>query len=406
MAEKNKHKSPGLLATTRFVLGLAVIFVWESAMSGETVFGIVPRARIPPVLASNVAENIFLPGALHLRFGMTREEVFKTCPSLEYDAEFVRKYFLRYTQPVILQNQLKGIEFSGGFPKPSQETVNTTVEWLLGVFGPPTTAFEKPAPDGGRIGLIWKRNDFSVACWFSSIESGKSFYAYLKLVSTNSNMERILSASGGRDLPKTSQGILASLGVWSRTVATLESKGAHLSLAKPIPTGPPAPSIALLEKYEVLSGEGLSGSGFVIQHRNSLYGVCSLHQFDGEVPGSFEPIQGTPVPLDKARVIRQKDVQVVPVRFPQPKIQFLTYRADFTLRPGEEVYVLGPAGGVELGMLATTQMEGGSYRSTTGPKQFTVRMAKPFVAAGGSGCPIIQKATGAVVGVLLSANDG
>jgi hypothetical protein len=186
-----------LWATKHLVLCLAVILLSQSMLSGEVVFGVVPRTRISPTLASNVVENIFLPGALDLQFGMTREEVFKTCPSLEYDAEFVRKYFLRYTQPIIFQNKLKGLEFSGGFPKPNQETVSTTVAWLLGVFGQPTTAFDKLLKNGGQIGFIWKRSDFSVACWFSSAESGQRFYAYLKLVSTNSNMETILSARGG-----------------------------------------------------------------------------------------------------------------------------------------------------------------------------------------------------------------
>jgi hypothetical protein len=357
-------------------------------------------------LASNIAQNVFLPGVLDLRFGMTREEVFKTCPSLEYDAAFGRKYFLPGTSPIILQKELKGIEFSGGFPKPSRETVNATVEWLLAVFGTPDTAFEELTKDGGRFGLVWKRSDLLVASWFVSSELSARFNAFLKLVPVTSNMDRILTSRGGRELPKASPSVLASFKIWSQTVARLESKGPSPYASVPSTIGQPTNSLELLNRYEVLSGEGLSGSAFVIRYRNTLYGVSSIHQFEGKTPGSLEPLQGASIQLEKVAAIRQADVQVIPIRSAQPQVQHLAYNPDFTLLPGEEVYILGPAGGVELGMLATTQMPGGRYRSASGPKKFGVRMAKPFVAAGGSGCPVVQKSTGAVVGVLLSADNG
>ena len=309
----------------------------DSAISVERVFGVFPRNVIPAVLATNVARDVFLPGALNLRLGMTREEVFRTCPILEYDGEFGRKYFLRFARPIILQNELKGIEFSGGVPQPNRETVIVTVEWLLYVFGTPVTAFEEKARDEGRFGLIWKRNDFAVACWFASSEFGKKFYAYLKLLPASSNMEKVLSSRTGRELPKNSQSILTSLRSWSQSVAQLEPKRPELySPGKPS-ASQPAASVASFEKYEVLSGEGLAGSGFIIRHRNTLYGICSLHQFEGKTPGSLEPIQGPVVQLEKTRAIRQKDAQAIPLRFSQQRIQSLTYNADFTLRPGEEV---------------------------------------------------------------------
>jgi len=384
---------------------VTVSFAVQAAAPAEKVFGVYPRYVIPAPLATNAAQYVFLPNALNLRFGMSREDVIKTCPILEYDGEFGRKYFLRFTRPIILQNELKGIEFSGGFPSPSREIVSTTVEWLLCAFGAPDTAFEESTRDGGRFGMIWKRSDFAVACWFDSSEFGKRFYAFLKLVPPASNMERILSSRGGRPLPKNSQSILTSLKIWAGNVARLESRPPVPPLPATPLAGRPAASLASLEKYEVLSGEGLAGSGFVIRHQNNLYGVCSIHQFEGKTPNSLETIQGAAIPLDKSRVIRQKDVQAIPLKVSQQTFPFLAYNPDFTLGPGEEFFILGPSGGVELGILATQSLAAGAYKSAQGPRQFTVRMAKPFTAGGGSGCPILQKSTGAVVGVLLSADD-
>ena len=68
--------------------------------------------------------------------------------------------------------------------------------------------------------------------------------------------------------------------------------------------------------------------------------------------------------------------------------------------------ILGPEGGLEPGKLTARGLNGTSYESTDGPRLLEVRIARLFTAEGGSGCPIIQKASGNVVGVLLTADDG
>lgn len=160
------------------------------------------------------------------------------------------------------------------------------------------------------------------------------------------------------------------------------------------------------DKYEVLCGEGLAGSGFVIRYGSGFLGVASLHQFEGKAPRTLEPLEGDSVALDTTKVIKQKDVQALPVKTPSAGLQFLGYNHDFTLRTGDEVVILGPAGDLVLGVLTAKGMAAGSYRSADGPRELEARTNKPLVMAGGSGGPVLHKQTGTVIGVLLTADDG
>jgi hypothetical protein len=180
-------------------------------------------------------------------------------------------------------------------------------------------------------------------------------------------------------------------------LSTLACLGAIVFAADPTPP----------EKYEVLNGEGLAGSGFVIRHGEKFFGVASLHQFGGKAPSKLAPLEGDPVSLDKARVFKQKDVQVLPVLTPSPKLQFLAYNPDFTLQAGDEVILLNSLeqGVVVSGTLTARGMTEGSYKSSDGPRKLEVHTSKPFEAEGESGGPIIHKRTGTVIGVLLSADD-
>ena len=160
------------------------------------------------------------------------------------------------------------------------------------------------------------------------------------------------------------------------------------------------------EKYEVLIGEGLAGSGFVISYGNGFLGVASLHQFEGRTPRKFDQLEGDAIALDPAKVIKQKDVQALPVKSPEPKLQFLSYNPDFTLRAGDEVIILGPAGDRVPAVLTTKGMTAGAYKSDDGPRELEARTRQPVMMAGGSGGPILHKQSGAVIGVILTADDG
>ena len=176
--------------------------------------------------------------------------------------------------------------------------------------------------------------------------------------------------------------------------------GCFLIAACALGAGPTPP-----EEYEVLIGEGLAGSGFVIRHRGAFLGVCSRHQFDGDVPGELTPLDGEAVGLDASKVVKQKDVQVLPVQSPAADLQFLDYQPDFSLAPGDAVIVLGPAGDVVPGTLTSQGMRRGTYQSSSGPATLSLTTDHPFAAGGGSGGPVILRRTGSVIGVLLTADD-
>ena len=158
------------------------------------------------------------------------------------------------------------------------------------------------------------------------------------------------------------------------------------------------------EKYEVLIGEGLAGSGFVVEYRGALWGVCSMHQFDGATPHEFAPLEGEPVKLDPSGVVKQEDVQALPVQKGGADIQSLPYDPDFDLADGDSVLVLA-AGDVVKGRLTRRGMSGGTYTSSAGPATLSLRTDQPFTAAGGSGSPVLLKRTGGVIGVMLTADD-
>ena len=63
--------------------------------------------------------------------------------------------------------------------------------------------------------------------------------------------------------------------------------------------------------------------------------------------------------------------------------------------------VLGPAGERVPARLDAS----GSYSSEEGAKRLSLRTERPFAAGGGSGAPILSQSTGAVVGVLVAADD-
>lgn len=159
------------------------------------------------------------------------------------------------------------------------------------------------------------------------------------------------------------------------------------------------------EKYRILGGENGAGSAFVVQHDNVMLAVMSLHQFDGKTPGKVESAEGKAIHLDRAKVFTQSDVQALPVRMFLGDLPFLKYEAEFVLRAKDEVAILGPSGDLIKGVLSAEGFEGSPYKSADGARVFQIETSQPFVAQGGSGGPIIQQSTGAVIGVLSGADD-
>jgi hypothetical protein len=154
--------------------------------------------------------------------------------------------------------------------------------------------------------------------------------------------------------------------------------------------------------YRVLIGEDLAGSGFVIRYKSQLLGVASIHQFAGKAPSHLMQIEGEPgeIQLRTDGVLRQDDVQAVPLLDQASTVPFLAHDPAFALAAGAPLLILGPA--AETVRATLTAVE--EYRSSDGPRRLTAHAATPFLATGGSGAPVLVESTGAVVGVLLSAD--
>jgi hypothetical protein len=156
---------------------------------------------------------------------------------------------------------------------------------------------------------------------------------------------------------------------------------------------------------DLLIGEDLAGSAFIIRLDGIQWAVMSQHQFGGKAPSTLMQVSREPesVALDKSRVAKQRDVQAMPLKEQSLTLQYLGYDPTFTLGPAEELLILGPAGDVVAGTLRGMV---GQYSCANGVRTLEARTTKPFLAAGGSGGPVIKKSTAMVVGVLMTANDG
>lgn len=159
------------------------------------------------------------------------------------------------------------------------------------------------------------------------------------------------------------------------------------------------------DKYELLIGEGLQGSGFLVSHRGFLWGVCSLHQFDGETPSELVQLEGDDVQLDPSTVIKQRDVQAMGIAKAPANIPYLAYQSSFTLQNGDEVLIIDAEGDKVTAIITETGLRNGTYDSASGARKLEARTNTPIVAGGASGGPIVLKRTGAVIGVLQTADD-
>ncbi len=95
------------------------------------------------------------------------------------------------------------------------------------------------------------------------------------------------------------------------------------------------------------------------------------------------------------RVAVGHDVQVLRYDCPQlDEIPALVFNADAETQLGDPVYLYNE-NGAALGHIIRARR---NHRRV-------VKMQQPFAASGMSGSPVINAATGSVIGVLLDAND-
>jgi hypothetical protein len=96
-------------------------------------------------------------------------------------------------------------------------------------------------------------------------------------------------------------------------------------------------------------------------------------------------------------------VQAVELADQKTNTSILDYSPVFKLTEGESLWVFDAEGKIHKAKLDLAFAS--KYLSSQGPMEIEATVQKPIVAAGASGSPVIQGATGQVIGVLLGAND-
>ena len=177
------------------------------------------------------------------------------------------------------------------------------------------------------------------------------------------------------------------------------------------PKGKPATGLVGYRDYLGLLGEEYSGNVFVIQHDGRLLACMSRHQFGGEaVPSKAEDIDGPSILLDPTGVIKQQDVQILPLQGKNPPVQFMEFSAEFELRAGERLWIRRGSGAGwnngTIGRLRDRGLKAARFLPRNGPGELVMDLEKPADVRGASGSPVIQVATGKPVGVLLAADNG
>lgn len=176
-----------------------------------------------------------------------------------------------------------------------------------------------------------------------------------------------------------------------------------------LPALAPLPGPVPYSDYSGLLGEEFQGEVFLIELHQRRWAVMSRHQFEGRAaPRLAEDIDSDlSVALQSAAVVRQRDVQLIPVADQSLPLPYLAFEPVFELEAGEKLWIERGAG--EAGTSATllsTGLKHGVYNSLDGPASLTLRLDTPADVRGASGSPIIRLKTGLPVGVLLSADRG
>jgi hypothetical protein len=153
-------------------------------------------------------------------------------------------------------------------------------------------------------------------------------------------------------------------------------------------------------KYEVLKAEPSQGAGFIIKYYEHLCGVTTLHQFGGSAPTKLVRAKGGPVALKATNVVKQHDVQTLLLVDEKSPIPYLPYQPKFALKP-HEIIIIYDAGGKAVEASVDLLTFGIECNSLEGAKEVHAKFPSAVSIEGMTGSPVVQKSTGAVVGVLL-----
>ena len=150
-------------------------------------------------------------------------------------------------------------------------------------------------------------------------------------------------------------------------------------------------------EYDTLHRPEFKGALFQFEYDGAYFLACSIHQ-GGTAPGVkiFRNGHDDPVVIGK-RVHQQKDLHVW--TYDEDTLSAdhaLTYQPDPTVEIGDRIYLLNK--GQKLAATVVAEPKGENFR-------YTYKTDAPFPAGAMSGSPVYLPRTGAIIGVLQTAND-
>lgn len=149
--------------------------------------------------------------------------------------------------------------------------------------------------------------------------------------------------------------------------------------------------------YETLHHPQWAGAFFQLEYQGDRYVACSRHQAQLKRGTRLQREGSQDAVVLVRRVHAQKDLQLWTFEGPTADPDhFLFYRQDPAVEVGERIYLLNRGKAIPARVEALP--EGDRFR-------VIYRSDQPFAAAGLSGSPVYLPRTGAVVGVLQTAND-
>jgi hypothetical protein len=153
--------------------------------------------------------------------------------------------------------------------------------------------------------------------------------------------------------------------------------------------------------YAVMTERGVSGSGFLISFEDEVYAVAPLDPTDSP-PTVLFAMNGAEVQVG-SRVASQKGIQVLRI---ERRLSDSSSPFDYSGSPALEA-------GTRLGVVNQGEVIEGILRSAstsipasaTSPPELEIEASKPFHVLRSFGAPVVSLESGAVVGVVMRADE-
>ena len=156
------------------------------------------------------------------------------------------------------------------------------------------------------------------------------------------------------------------------------------------------------DSYPLLTVEGGKGCGFLMIYMKWAVAVMNSDELDSEKPARLTQKGDQPLILSPRIFERETPtpVRLHIVRNPEAAGPSLTYEPDFTLKVNEPLVVAGATG--QLSRAHLHPEHPGYSAAKEGPKVLSAVLEQPMLSKGAAGAPVVEQATGRVVGVFAA----